>query len=192
MSIFSGVKGFEEQEEILSLKKEEKRVRYEDPTYLKFYSIYQYDRLKFRELMNDWLNTEEGQNRTYLTLFKKQKEILEQCYMRDENGNKIRDCDEKYIMSTHRLHFELKDSIWEYKSNQGIYERLYFEIKTSSIELLFKQEGTEKYEINKCGYVITIHPDEKQAEIKGSELLSIEERIKLHLKLLRKMRKENV
>ena len=43
------------------------RVRYEVPTYIKFYSLYQYDRDKFRQLLNEWLETKEGKNRTLQT-----------------------------------------------------------------------------------------------------------------------------
>ena len=54
-------------------RKIKKRIRYKVPTYIKFYSIYQYDRLLFRKLMNEWLASKEGKNRTLKTLAKEQK-----------------------------------------------------------------------------------------------------------------------
>ena len=166
MSLFTGIKGFEEHEKIyLSLKP--KRIRYEVPTYIKFYSIYQYDRLKFRELMNEWLKTDEGENRTYETLLRKQNKILDICYVRDENGKPLRDCDEKHIFRAGIL--------------QKVYEMLYAQLGLNPFT-------ESSYEVGG----LIVYPDEKQAEIKGTELLSIEERIKLHIRLLKRMRKENV
>ena len=37
-----------------------KRIRYDVPNYLNFYSLYQYDRNKFRESLRAWLKTDEG------------------------------------------------------------------------------------------------------------------------------------
>lgn len=78
-------------------RKLKKRIRYKIPTYIKFYSIYQYDRLMFRELLNEWLRSKEGINRTPETLKKEQRRILDICYVRDEKGKPLRDCDEKHI-----------------------------------------------------------------------------------------------
>lgn len=89
---------------MLFKSKVKKRVRYKVPTYLKFYSVFQYDRIKFRLLMNDWLLSDEGKNRTIETLKCKQNEILEMCFVRDEKGIKIRDSDEAHIFRIKTLH----------------------------------------------------------------------------------------
>ena len=167
-SIFDGLDEDEEQEakEAYKVLSEIGRIRYDIPTYLKFYTVFQYDRLKFREKLNKWLETEEGKNRTVLTLAKKQKEILEQCYIRDKDGNKMRDCDEPYILSEHRLQ----------KFHELIYQRLV------SIGLISIFSSQKKSYLLKG---LMIHPEEKQAEINDSWQLSLKDRILAHIKLLR-------
>ena len=166
MSLFTGIKGFEEHEKIfLSMKP--KRIRYEIPTYIKFYSIYQYDRLKFRELMNEWLKTEEGENRTYETLIRKQNEILDICYVRDENGKPLRDCDEKHIFRTSIL--------------QKLHELIYAELGLNPFT-----EST--YEVSG----LIVYPEEKQAELKNTWNMSINDRVKAHIKVLRKLRSKSL
>lgn len=168
MSLFTGVEGFEEHEKAyLSIKP--KRIHYDTPTYLKFYTIYQYDRIKFRELMNAWLETEEGkdENRTLFILDKKQKEILEICYIRDKEGEKLRDCDENHI--------------FRYKTLWNIQNKIYTEI-------LFKR--MRNLMLN--GDEVILNYDELQAELKDTWNMSIKDRVKAHIKLLRRLRKENV
>lgn len=143
-----------------------KRIRYDVPNYLNFYSLYQYDRNKFRELLRKWLKTDEGKNRTLKTLQAKQDEILEQCYIRDENGNKLRDSDEKHIFR-YRTLFDIQ---------RAIYDKIQWEfINTGSIFIVDD---------------INLDYDDKTAEIKGTEWgMSIKNRIKKHIRLLRLLRK---
>lgn len=143
-----------------------KRIRYDVPNYLNFYSLYQYDRDKFRQLLREWLKTDEGKNRTLETLQAKQDEILEQSYIRDENGHKLRDSDEKHIYRYITLHKILRE----------IYDKIQWEfIHTGSIFIIDD---------------INLDYDDKTAEIKGTEWgMSIKDRVIIHIRLLRLLRK---
>jgi len=143
-----------------------KRIRYDVPNYLNFYSLYQYDRNKFRELLRKWLKTDEGKNRTLETLQAKQDEILEQCYIRDENGNKLRDSDEKHIYRYKTL-FDIQ---------RAIYDKIQWEFINSGSIFIVDD--------------INLDYDDKTAEIKGTEWrMSIKDRVTEHIKLLRLLRK---
>ena len=143
-----------------------KRIRYDVPNYLNFYTLYQYDRNKFRELLRAWLKTDEGKRRTVETLQKKQNEILEACYIRDENGNKLKDSDEKHIYRYRTLHKILAE----------IYEIIHWEfIRKGSIFIIDN---------------INLEYEYKTAEIKGTEWgMSIKDRVLIHIRLLRLLRK---
>lgn len=140
------------------------RIRYEIPTYIKFYSFYQYDREKFRQLLNDWLKTDEGQNRTLETLETKQNEILEECYCRDKDGNKLRDSDTKHIYRYTTLH-KLQEQIYNF------------------VVFYFMEHGIQK--ING----LEVYADEKQAEVTGTWDLAVKDRVIIHIRLLRLLRK---
>lgn len=139
------------------LKKKKKRIRYKIPTYIKFYSIYQYDRLLFRELMNKWLASKEGKNRTLKSLRETQNRILDVCYVRDEEGKPLRDCDEKHI--------------YRYATLQKICEKIY-------------NLGHNKAGNYSC---LVFFDDEQQAQIKGTDRLPVSQRVKIHIKLLREI-----
>ena len=141
-----------------------KRVRYKVPTYKKFYSIWQYDRLKFRELLNEHLKNKLS------SPFRDQWEILEKCYIRGERGMKLRDCDETHIFRAGVLQ-RVYEKIFDYTGVMFIqYPGAYESFKT------IKENG------------LSIYPCEGQAEIENSWQLSIEERLRLHIKLLRLLR----
>lgn len=160
------IEGFEELEnERKKIEEKPERIRYDIPTYEKFYTIYQYDRLKFRELLNAWLKTPEGKHRTLETLRQAQEDILNQCYILDENKKPKRDCDEKHIFRVSAL--------------QNIHEQIFNEI-------MFKRMSGKLLK----GNFITVCYEEQQAEIKDSWTMSIKDRVKAHIKLLRKLRTE--
>jgi hypothetical protein len=187
--LFDGKEEFKAHKEKCEQIKNSKRCRYDVPTYLKFYSLYLYDRNLFRILLDEWL--EKAKNRTYLQTYKKQKEIVKQCYVRDENGEPLRDCDEKYILSVKRLHHEPKFKEPEaLRNNLGIHERLYQTLQINGIIELLTIQGEEQkpYDVKYKNYTFTIYTEERQAEIKGSWQLSIKERIMIHLKALRELR----
>ena len=142
-----------------------KRIRYDVPNYLNFYTLYQYDRDKFRQLLREWLKTPAGINRTLQTLEKKQNEILEMCYIRDVNGNKLKDSDEKHIYRYQTLH----------KIMRNIYH---------CIKMEFLQKGTIFIVDD-----INLDYDDETAEIKGAEWgMSIKDRVIIHIRLLRLLR----
>lgn len=145
-------------EKVVALQKKKKRIRFKVPTYKKFYSIWQYDRLKFRELLNIHLNNPAT------SPYKNQREILDECFIRDNKGLKLRDCDEAHIFRA------------------GVLERIY--------EKIFDYTGVMPDEegqiIKENG--LNIYPCEGQAEIAGTWQGSIENRLRLHIKLLRLLR----
>jgi hypothetical protein len=137
------------------------------PNYLNFYSLYQYDRNKFRELLRDWLKTDEGKNRTLETLQAKQNEILEECYIRDKYGNKLRDSDEKHIFRYQTLHKIMRE-IYNYIKMEFLYKGSIFFVDD-----------------------LNVFYDEETAEIKGTEWdMSVKDRVIIHIRLLRLLRKE--
>lgn len=145
---------------------EGKRIRYEIPTYIKFYSLYQYDRDKFTKLLQIWLDTDAGKNRTIETLKEKQNEILELCYIRDDNGNPLRDSDEQYVKWIKPL-TKIHELIYNYTEKVALDNRE-----------RYMQDG------------LWIYPNEQQAEIIGTWQLPIKKRVKIHIRLLRLLRKD--
>lgn len=143
-----------------------KRIRYDVPNYLNFYTLYQYNRDKFRDMLREWLKTTEGKNRTLETLQAKQDEILEKCFIRDKYGNKLKDSDEKHIYRYRTLHKIMKE-VYHYIKMEFLYSGSIFNI-----------EG------------LNISQEDETAEIVGTEWgTPIKERILLHLRLLRLLRK---
>lgn len=184
MNLFSNKEDFKEFSLLVDnlTKKTEAKQTEKDlpPTYLKFYPIFQYDRLKFRKLFNEWLETDEGKNRTYESLEKKQKEILDVCYKKDRYGKK-RDCDEKHIFRYQTLH----------KIYREIYNRLGAPLNVNEFKgfIVFRDEYTKDNYIYKgqtykgqefmfCG-----------ATVKGTEDLPVFKKIKIHIKVLRLLKK---
>ena len=157
----------EEKEQLKQqLEPPKKRIRYDVPNYLNFYSLYQYDRDKFRELLREWLKTPDGINRTLETLKQKQDEILEQCYILDENGKKLRDSDEKHIYRYKTL-FDIQRAIYDKIQWEFIHKGSIFIIDDMNLDY-----------------------DDQTAEIKGTEWkMSIKDRIIIHIRLLRLLRK---
>lgn len=146
--------------------KKKKRKRYKVPTFINFYTLYQYDREKYRLLMREWLKTDEGKNRTYETLKNKHNEILEKCYIRDEHGNKQKDSDIKHIYRYRTLH------------------KIYFEIYNCVKYEFFRKGKIEQID----GLMYSV--EEEQAELLNTWRLPLKTRIKLHIKLLRLLRNQ--
>ena len=160
-----------------------KRVRYEVPTYIKFYSLYQYDRDKFTKLLKIWLDTDEGKNRTIETLKAKQDEILELCYIRDEKGNPLKDSDERHI--------------YRIKTLAKIYQAIYNQIGANPFNNDYIKDGLrivrEIYTDEEYEYRGKIYKGQKfvneTASIVNSDSWSIKKRIIIHTRLLRLLRK---
>ena len=159
------------------------RIRYEIPTYLKFYSIYQYDRDKFTKLLKIWLDTDEGKNRTFETLKAKQDEILELCYVRDKDGHLLRDSDENHI--------------FRYPTLAKIYNLIYNLIGANPFVESYEQDGLivsrDVYTKEDYTYQGKIYKGQEfvnvSASIKGTDNLPIKQRVIIHIRLLRLLRK---
>lgn len=162
---------------------ENTRVRYEVPTYIKFYSIYQYDREKFTKLLKIWLETNEGENRTLETLKAKQSEILELCYVKDAEGNLLRDSDENHI--------------FRYPTLAKIYNLIYNLIGANPFIDNYEQDGLrvirDIYTEEDYEYQGKTYKGQKfvnvSASIKGTDNLPIKQRVIIHIRLLRLLRK---
>lgn len=162
---------------------ENTRIRYEVPTYIKFYSIYQYDREKFTKLLKIWLETDEGKNRTLETLKAKQSEILELCYVKDTEGNLLRDSDEKHI--------------FRYPTLAKIYRLIYNQIGANPFDNYYEQDGLrvirDVYTEEEYEYQGKTYKGQKfvnvSASIKGTDNLPIKIRVIIHIRLLRLLRK---
>lgn len=159
------------------------RIRYEIPTYIKFYSIYQYDREKFTKLLKIWLETDEGKNRTLETLKAKQSEILELCYVKDAEGNLLRDSDENHI--------------FRYPTLAKIYRLIYNQIGANPFDNYYEQDGLrvirDIYTEEEYKYQGKTYKGQKfvnvSASIKGTDNLPIKIRVIIHIRLLRLLRK---
>ena len=177
-------------------KKNKKRVHNPVPEFVKFYTIYQYDREKYKTLMKEWLNTPAGECRTIFSLYRNHKEILDESCLRDENNQKLRDCDEKHIFRNSSLNYEPEYSADDKKRTPGLHSLLYTELQSiGAIPILSV--------IDRIGHTIAptnfepksyeldgmmIHPSEKQAEIKNTWFLPIKDRVIVHSKLLKMFR----
>lgn len=141
--------------------------KYIAPDYIKFYTIYQYDRIKFKKLLRKEIARLKPKSDEE---FKEiQNRILIKCYIRDENGKRKRDTDEKHI--------------FRYRSLENILNSLYDKLGPRADN-----------EVCSCFFdaqEIMIYPDEEQAEIKDSWKLPVSERVKIHIRLLREMKNEN-
>lgn len=181
LSLNIGEEYFETPEPVVV--EENTRIRYEVPTYIKFYTIYQYDREKFTKLLKIWLETDEGKNRTLETLKAKQDEILELCYKRDENGNKLRDSDENHI--------------FRYPTLAKIYKLIYNQIGANPFNTFYEQDGLivsrDVYTKEDYTYQGKTYKGQKfvnvSASIKGTDNLPIKIRVIIHIRLLRSLRK---
>lgn len=150
------------------------RNRYPVPTYVKFYSVFQYDREKFRKLLNKWLKTDEGKNRTYDILLKRQREFLEQCWVLDEDNNRKRDCDEPHIFRYRTLHRILECIANCLMNNYGI-----------------DTPDMMKYLFNRTNLVIYPFQEgmKPEAELINTIMCDIKTRIRMHLHLLRGLKR---
>lgn len=137
--------------------------KYIAPDYIKFYTVYQYDRIKFKKLLRKEIARLKPKSDEE---FKEiQNRILIECYIRDENGKRKRDTDEKHI--------------FRYRSLENILNYLYNKLGPRADENVCSCFFDAKE--------IILYPDEEQAEIKGTERLPVFERIKIHIRLLRKV-----
>lgn len=178
MSLFSNVKGFEKYDIL-----QKQSITAQLPDYIKIYCVYQYDRIKFKELLKKAREIELPQ--TEEELYKLQKKIMKQCYILDEYGNKIRLADEPHIFRypvLYRLYSEIYKLL-------NINPEEIFDLKEIGGLIIWKNQYTsDNYEYcgqNYKGQKFTMCG----ASVKGSENLPLKERVALHIKFLRLLRK---
>ena len=176
--------------------KNKKRVHNIVPEFVKFYTIYQYNRDTYKNLMNEWLATPEGQSRTIFSLYRKHKEVLDKSCLRDENNHKLRDCDEKHIFRNSSLNYEPEYSAEDKKRTPGLHSLLYSELQSiGAIPILNIMDRIghtiaptnfepKSYELDG----LIVHPSDKQVEIKNTWSLPIKDRVIVHSKLLKMFR----
>lgn len=134
--------------------------KYIPPDYMKFYSVYQYDRIKFKKLLRKEIQKLKPKNDEE---FKEiQNKILLKCYIRDEKGKIKKDTDEKHI--------------FRYKALDKILSKIYNLARKTG-----EQVGKDSD--------LLFFDDEQQAEIKGTWNLPVFERVKIHIRLLRELSK---
>ena len=177
-------------------KKNQKRVHNPVPEYVKFYTIYQYDREKYKNLMKEWLDTPSGECRTIFSLYRNHKEILDKSCLRDENNKKLRDCDEKHIFRMSSLHYEPEYSADDKKRTPALHSLLYAELQSIGAIPIFSLMDRIGHTIAPTNFEpkayeldgMMIHPSEKQVEVKNTWFLPIKDRVIVHKKLLQMFR----
>lgn len=187
-----------------------KRERYA-PIWKKFYSVYQFDFTLYHQICDDVVNKPPFNSLAIyltptlftfyliyftvistLTKFEEQR-IRKLCFVLDENNKKKHKGDEKHI--------------YRIRSLQRIYTHLYEQahispfatetvvnrLKASAQQDLTLGEAAimcRIEDLDKKGY--NVHFDSEfgnQLEIKGTEMLSIKERIRAHISLLRRLKR---
>ena len=150
-------------------KVKRKRIRYEIPTYKKVYSVYQYDRKKYMEIWQKLRNLAIKYNNSNIFFRVNPYKVLDICYIKDSIGKRIHTGDAKRI--------------FRYKSLQSIYSLIAYEVFQGQLKLFFGE-----WRLLKDGLVIYFEEQGNQAEIQGTELLPVGERLKIHIELLRQLR----
>lgn len=196
-NLFQDNEEFEEYlKEYELCQKNKKRVHNTVPEFVKFYTIYQYNRDIYKNLMKEWLDTPEGKSRTIFSLLRKHREVLDKSCLKDENNQKLRDCDEKHIFRISSLNYEPEYSSENKKRTPGLHSLIYSELQSMgviSILNIMERVGhtiaptnfePQAYELDE----MMIHPSEKQVEIKNTWFLPIKDRVIVHKKLLKMLR----
>ena len=153
------------------------------PDYIKFYSVYQYDRIKFRKLLKAAKISNPPKN--IEDLKRLQKEILKQCYVRDERGELVSLSDEPHIFRyavLYRLYNEIYKCLQVNNNKTKEYKGLrIFKDKYTKKQYRYKGKTYQGQKFTMYG-----------AEIIGSENWSLKDRVHYHIELLRFLRKRNM
>lgn len=140
------------------------------PSYIKRYVVYAYDTNKYRAIWAKLKNLAIKYNNPDIFFKVNPYRVLEYCYIKDNNGNKKHLGDAKHIFRTTAL--------------AKIFDEIAYEIFQGQQKLFFGE-----WRLIKDGLVIYFEQDGCQAEIQGTELLSVSQRLKIHIALLRYLRK---
>lgn len=148
-----------------------KRVRKEIPTYKKVYSVYQYDREKYMSIWAKIRKLALKFDNPTIFFNVNPYSVLRHCYIKDY-GELQHLGDEKHIFRMPVLK-AIQKELYTYSSQP--LQKIFL-----AKELSWEQHGIIFYYDFKDG---------GEGEIKGTQLLSIKERLKAHIKLLRYLRK---
>lgn len=181
------------QLKLFECKVKNKRVHFK-ADWDKFYTVYMFDQTKYHRYMEavanvDYskLSVEEIDLLKNYTVFQRE-EIKELCYVRDEDNKKIPLGDEQHIFRLRVLH-KIYHKLYEYAhlnpllAKEEIINRLKYQqdLTLDESAILCRLR-----DIDNKGY--TVHFDDYTLEIKGTEMLSIAERLKAHIELLRRLK----
>ena len=152
----------------MDAKFKRQRIRYSIPTYKKVYSIYQYDVPKYKKIFRNIQNLAIKYD---ANIFKRTSayRVLEQCYLRDEQGNKNNLGDARHIFRYRTLQAILKEI--------ADYILIAYEIIPEALEYMYKR--THLY--------LAYNNEYSQAELVETCYFPIDKRIKIHIALLRRL-----
>lgn len=150
-----------------------KRVRYSIPTYKKVYSVYQYDRIKYSAIFK---RVQKLALKYSPEIFKKTAayKVLDLCYLRDEFGELQSLGDEKHIFRYKTLNNIFKEI--------ADYLLIAYELSAQTDVLLYLFRKT---------HIIVYYQQngDSQAELFETCNKDIQERLKIHITLLRYLQK---
>ena len=152
----------------MNTKPKRQRVRYSIPNYKKVYSVFQYDVPEYKKIFKKIHNLAMKYDEN---IFRRTSayNVLERCYIRDEQGNKNHLGDEKHI--------------FRYKVLQAIckeiadYILIAYEILPETLEYMY----------NRTHLYLAYSKEYSQAEILETFDLPIKTRLQMHIALLREL-----
>lgn len=148
--------------------------RKKQPQWDKFYSVFAFDEIKYHKLLADYFK-EHNLNGIYDLTKNELHSLKKQCYIISENGLLKHRGDEKHIFR-YAVLYKIQSELCNYIEHT-IPENDNLDLNNGLV--IWK----ESYESRKR--II----NELQIEIKGTERLSLYERVKKHIKLLRLLKK---
>lgn len=156
--------------EFTHVETDKKRVRKDIPTYKKVYSVYQYDREKYMRIWSKLRKLAIRLGNPSIFFRVNPYAVLNHCYLRENNKLKHLG-DERHIFRLRSLN-EIQKAVYGYAKEP--------------CNMTFVKELSW----NRHGVIFYYHFEEGgTAEIDGTQLVPVKERLKKHIKLLRALRK---
>jgi hypothetical protein len=153
----------------MKTKPKKQRVRYSIPNYKKVYSVYQYDVPEYKKIFKKIHNLAIKYGADIFNRTSAYK-VLERCYLRDEQGNKNHLGDARHI--------------FRYKVLQAIckeiadYILIAYEIIPETLEYMY----------NRTHLYLAYSQEYSQAELIETNNLPVNERLKISIALLRRLK----
>lgn len=176
----------------LTLFDTKKYTKFEFPDYQKRYSVYAYDHTKFVKKYKKIkkLAQDEGNPDIYWSV--NPYDIIEQCIIRNKDGTKKHLNDEKHIFRLKTLHRVYELLAQEVLKGQQLIPFDGCFIDLHKVRVTLNKYDDEIYEHKKVRGGFGKYRGERfivvNAELQGSEMLPIYQRLKIHLNLLRELR----